>query len=495
MRKRFEVQYELGATPIEKVKIPTRSRDEIPPVLRALQHIYTTPELNKKVFDLLEEKITSKIKNDLTTGRPGMTLWEILVFGAVRLSREANYDHLHFDANHNSLIRQLVGISDFGENNKVYPLQTLKDNVSLLDEETLDKINEVIAQSGHSLKKNEKLNVKVDTYVLETNVHFPTDINLLWDAGRKCLELIAHIVKDAKEDCLPARAGGSAQAGGWRKHHDWRKRLKAAYHHAAKRTVGAGGRSATGLQAATDYLTIANELSDKIKHTKSILGGLASGNVAKMSWLCELDYFENQLDKHIDLVRRRLILAQSIPHEEKVFSLFEPHTEWIKKGKAGNKVELGLAIAVASDQFGFLLGHRIMRKEQDVEIAVPFAKTLVKKYDNIGSISFDKGFWSPSNHQTISEIIPFVIMPKKGKLNQDEHEREHAKEFKKLRNAHAAVESDINSLEHHGLNRCPDKGLPNFKKYTAFGILAYNLHRLGNLLREQEQLSKNRKAA
>ncbi len=478
MRKRFEVQYELGATPVEKVQIPTKCRDEIPPVLRALQYIYTTPELNKQVFDILEEKITSGINT--ATGRPGMSLWEILVFGAVRLARDADYDHLHFDANFNSLIRQLVGISDFGENNKVYPLQTLKDNISLLDEKTLDAINEIVVKSGHSLKKNEKLNVKVDTYVLETNVHFPTDVNLLWDAGRKCIELIAHIVKDRKTDC------------GWRKHHDWRKRFKAAYHNAAKLTVGPGRHSTRGLHAAMDYLTIAKNLSDKIKSTEDRLNAIASEKR-----FCELNYYKNHLDKHIDLVRRRLILGQRIPHEEKVFSLFEPHTEWIKKGKAGNKVELGLVIAVASDQFGFLLGHRIMQKEQDVEIAVPFAEVLVKKYDHIDSISFDKGCWSPSNHKAISEIIPHVIMPKKGKLNNDEYEREHAKEFKALRNAHASVESDINSLEHHGLNRCPDKGLTNFKKYAAFGILAYNLHRLGNVLFEQEreQLSKNKKAA
>ena len=66
---------------------------------------------------------------------------------------------------------------------------------------------------------------------------------------------------------------------------------------------------------------------------------------------------------------------------EKLFSLFEPHTRWIKKGKIGNKVELGLMIAVATDQYGFILGHKVMEHEQDVEIAVPFVKELVKKYD------------------------------------------------------------------------------------------------------------------
>ncbi len=482
MRKRFEVQYKFGCTPVEDVEIPTNLRDEIPPTLRALQYIYSTPELNEKVFSLLEKKIISGV--NVKTGRPGMSLWEILVFGTVRLARDANYDQLAFDANFNNLIRKMVGISEFDDGQKKYPLQTLKDNVSLLDEKTLDEINEIIAKTGHILKKNEELNVKVDTYVLETNVHFPTDMNLLWDAGRKSIDIIAHIIKGSIEDF------------GWRKHHDWQKRLKAAYHHAAKRTVGAGRHTIRGLNAAMDYLTIADGLSQKIKSSRDLFSKMASDNHTALTRCSELDYYEKHLDKHIDLVRRRLILSEDIPHAEKIFSLFEPHTEWIKKGKAGNKVELGVKIAIATDQHGFVLGHRIMIKEQDVDVAVPFVRELASKY-NINSVSFDKGFWSPSNYKAICEIIPQVIMPKKGKLNKSEYEREHTRQFKALRNYHAAVESDINCLEHHGLNRCPDKGLTNFKEYTSLGILAYNLHKLGNILFEQEReaLSKNKVCA
>jgi len=178
-----------------------------------------------------------------------MSLWEILVFGSIRLARDANYDQLEFDANFNSLIRKLVGISDFADNKKKYPLQTLKDNIGLLDEKTLDEINEIIVKTGHCLKKNEELNVKVDTYVLETNVHFPTDLNLLWDAGRKSIDIIAHIIKDSTEDF------------GWRKHHDWRKRLKVAYHNAAKRTVGQGRNTSRGLDA------VAKRIVDEIVET------------------------------------------------------------------------------------------------------------------------------------------------------------------------------------------------------------------------------------
>jgi IS5 family transposase len=477
MRKRFELQYELGATPIEQVEIPLNSRDELPPTLRALQHIYTTPELNKKVFDILERKILPTV--DFTTGRPGMNLWEILVLGTVRWTRNTNYDHLHHIANFDGLVRKLLGISDFCENLKQYSLQTLKDNIGLLDEETLNEINKLVVKTGHSLKKNETLNVKVDTYVLETNVHFPADLNLLWDASRKSITLISQIVTDADSET------------GWRKHHDWHKRVKACYHKAAKLTVGAGRLSPKGINAALDYLHIAGNLSQKIKGTKDVLKEIAGSNF-RVNKFNDLLYFEEHLNKHIDLVRRRINYRENIPHEEKVFSLFEPYTEWIKKGKAGNKVELGLRIAVATDQYGFILSHKVIQQEQDVDIAVPFAKELIDNYD-IDSLSYDKGCWSPKNYQELKRLVLNVVLPKKGRRNKEETEREHSKQFKALRKQHAAVESDINCLEHHGLNRCPDKGLAHFKRYTSFGVLACNLHKLGTILLEQdrEQLSKS----
>ena len=82
--------------------------------------------------------------------------------------------------------------------------------------------------------------------------------------------------------------------------------------------------------------------------------------------------------------------------------------------------------------------------------------------------------------------MPEVIMPKKGKLNKKEKQRESSNQFKKLRYAHSTVESNIKLLEHHGLNRFADKGLHGYKRYTGLSVLAYNLHILGNCLIEQE---------
>ncbi|MDG6004391.1 MAG: hypothetical protein E3K29_00835 [Candidatus Brocadia sp.] len=166
-----------------------------------------------------------------------------------------------------------------------------------------------------------------------------------------------------------------------------------------------------------------------------------------------------------------------------MYSLFEPHTEWLSKGKANKRVELGHNILVASDQWGFIVEHQVVERQADVSLSIPLAERLLNRFgdDAIESISFDKGFYKRENKELLKLYIPEVIMPKKGKKNQEERAEESGKTFQKLRHRHSAVESDINRLEHHGLDRCLDKGLKGFKRYCALGIVAANLHKLGNV--------------
>jgi len=202
------------------------------------------------------------------------------------------------------------------------------------------------------------------------------------------------------------------------------------------------------------------------------------------------------LDKHIDLVERRILKEEMIPHSEKVFSIFEDYSEWIQKGKSRNRVDIGLNVLVATDQYGFCMYHHVCEHEQDVTLAVPSIEKIISYYHvKLGSVSFDRGFWSRENYNQLKEIVEKVVLPKKGRLNKEEYDREHDKTFVALRHQHSAVESDINSLDHNGLDRCPDKGLPHFKSYVALGVLAYNLHRLGNVLMapERKKLKKRRR--
>jgi hypothetical protein len=159
MRKRFEAQLALGKTPIEKVNLPLKSRDELPPILAGLQWIFATPDLNSQIFDLLEQRVVGSKK---TTGRPGLDLWHILVLGVVRLGLDCDYDRLEHLANYDGLLRQILGLHPvLSEAEKPFHYKTLSENVCHIDEELLGQINALVVQAGRAAfkkKKTAKLN-------------------------------------------------------------------------------------------------------------------------------------------------------------------------------------------------------------------------------------------------------------------------------------------------------------------------------------------------
>jgi len=166
-----------------------------------------------------------------------------------------------------------------------------------------------------------------------------------------------------------------------------------------------------------------------------------------------------------------------IPSAEKIYSIFESHTEWISKGKLNKKVELGHLLLITTDQHQFIVDYKIMENEKDPIQIESLMNRIQQNFAGrkIYSHSFDKGFSSKDNLKTLQQAnIEHAILPKKGKLNKEEKERESTKQFKQLRYAHSAIESNINMLEHHGLNRCADKGLHGYKRYAGLSVLAYN---------------------
>jgi transposase, IS5 family len=203
-------------------------------------------------------------------------------------------------------------------------------------------------------------------------------------------------------------------------------------------------------------------------------------------FLGELDEFMGHAARQIDQVNRRVLQGQSIAHEEKVFSLFQPHTEWISKGKAGVPVELGLRVCVVEDQYRFIMNHQVMQGTTDDVVAVPIIEATQQRFANLHSVSMDKGFHSKDNRARLEGLANVIVLPKKGKLSAADRERESDTEFVRLRQQHSAVESAINALEQHGLDVCRDHGIDGFKRYVALAVVARNVQRLGALLRQQE---------
>lgn len=481
MRKRFEQQMNLRTVAISDVKFPLKSRDELPPVLKALQYIFITPELNEKIFQLLEEKIC---KGKKKTGRNGMDLWHVLVLAVIRHTLDTNWDRLHDTANYHELVRSIMGVhaTAFIEDKRVeFNYQTILDNVSLLDDPLLEQINQVVVQAGHQLfkkkEKEEALKLKSDSYVLETNIHFPTDLNLLYDSVRKGLDVIKELtaISDIK---------------GWRKIKHLYSSTKSLYRNASQQVFRSNGKNEQQKRRAVkDYLHHCIGLQQRFDEViKTPPVGFDVEQI--ISCIKALKYYSDYVKKFADQVERRLLKGETIPAEEKIYSIFEEHTEWINKGKLNRKVELGHLVLVTTDQYHFIVDYKVMEKQKDASQIESLQQRILKKFVNktIYSHSFDKGFWSKNNLQLLQQSdIEQVILPKRGKLNKEEQQRQGSKEFKQLRRAHSAIESNINMLEHHGLNRCMDKGLHRYKRSAGLSVLAYNLHQLGNVLLAKEK--------
>ena len=313
-----------------------------------------------------------------------------------------------------------------------------------------------------------------DSFVVETNVHFPVDISQLFDAIRKAIELCA----------TWSYTQGLSQ---WRQSATNIKLLKKLH-----RIVQQHKRSTSKKpekkdlqdqkikQAHRDYLDAVNVQLQRVVITGAKLGACDPLLLSKLNGY--IAHAEVQMGQ----IHRRVFNEEVIPHEEKVFSIFQPHTEWISKGKAGVPVELGLRVCIIEDQYRFILHHQVMEKVVDSDIAVSIIEETKQRFPNLRSISYDKGFHSKDNQRDLKVLLEKVVMPKKGKLSKIDKAHESEPEFRGLRRQHSAVESAINALEVHGLNICLDHGIEGFNRYVALAVLARNIHRYGALLFKQD---------
>jgi IS5 family transposase len=447
MRQIINPQLQLGEVDIGAVELDFTSRDDIPRLLRGLQHIYTEDALREPIFAILAEVLPMRMDGDgpvsITTGRPGMTQWQMLVLGVLRLGLNADYDRIGELANEHRSVRQLLGVSDWAEEKRC----------------------------GAALE------VRSDSFVVETNVDYPTDLGLLFDAVRKVIETCAALcdsedLSDWRQSAYNIRCLKKAY-----------RRLQQLKRSTAKDPDKRAARVALIEQLCREYLALAERFLERARLTRIKL--LVGCHLPEAVFTALDDYIAHA-ERQIDQIRRRILYGESIPHAEKVFSLFEPHTEWISKGKAGVPVELGVRVTVTEDQYGFILTQRVMLGETDDQVAVPLVEDLLRRFPRVRSVSLDKGFHSPANQQRLAELIDFPVLPKKGKCNAAEQEREHSPSFQRLRRQHSAVESAINALEVHGLDRCPDQGIDGFKRYVALAVVARNLHRLGAVLLAEE---------
>ncbi len=303
-------------------------------------------------------------------------------------------------------------------------------------------------------------------------MHYPTDVSLLWDAMRCLLR-------------ETGRAGVKHAVGRRRQWQHSSREVRKLFNR-----VRSTRRAQQHPERVEAYLARCRALVERAVDTLDTLRGQGVGETTCQS----IAGFVVHARRQIEHVERRLLRGETVPHEEKVFSIFAEHTRWISKGKAGTPVELGVPVALVEDQYQFILHHKILWEGEDVDAAVPLVEETQAQHPELRACSFDRGFHSPANRLRLDALLDLNALPGKGYRSKANREREAEASFVAARRAHPAIESAINGLEHRGLDRVRSHGPDGFARTVALSVLAANLHRIGSILQKRERKRRRRAA-
>jgi hypothetical protein len=405
-----------------------------------------------------------------------MDYWVILVLAAVRMGCNFDYDLLQNLAENHRQLRQIMGIGQW-QDEKSFDWRRIRANVCLLKPETIEKINHLIVEAGHTLIPEAVETVRADSFVAETNIHYPTESSLIRDGLRKVLSLAAQ---------LAALYG----LVGWRQHkHLWKKVKRLA-----RNIERIAARKKPGYQEELkplyhELLATAKSILDRAEELQKTVVTEDAAEPEPWTLEAQLAVFIERTRQVCSTAHRRVLLDETVPNEEKLFSVFEAHTQLYKRGKAGDPIQFGRLVLVYEDGAGFVTHYSVMpRDAQDRDVIVDETRSVQKRLKGrIKRASFDRGFHTPENQDALAKIIDEPCLPKPGARQAAQQDEEASVAFRKARKRHPGIESAIGALQSgNGLARCRDRSELGFIRYIGLGILGRNLHVFGKLLIARE---------
>jgi transposase, IS5 family len=465
--------------PIAQVDLNVNCRDEIIPILRALQHLYANVALRDELLQRVGQDVNQTTSPQ--RGRRGLNYWEITVLAAARLGCNLDYDKLQDLAENHRRLRQIMGLGE-GQEEVDFDWRRIEDNVLKLRPETVKRISALVVQAGHAFEPKAVAAVRGDTFVVETNIHYPTESTLLGDGLRKIVLLAAELAAENGLD-------------GWRQQEHWQRKVRKlvrAIGRASRSKNGGADRLKPGYQ---ELLAVAEEL---LARARRLLGELAFVVPKPALTLEQLKHAvtpgqrEKRLFHYVSLTakvcgnaRRRVLEGETLANREKIFSIFEAHTELIKRGKQPVPIQYGHNVLVIEDAVGFVVDYRVVDDGVlDQDLVIPMMRQLQERYrGKIHSASFDRAFHTPENQRELAALVRTPCIACKGPEKGRQQEKEGTVAFRKARQNHPGVESGIGALQSgNGLKRCRDRSKQGYERYVALGILGRNLQTLGKLL-------------
>jgi hypothetical protein len=470
MRKPFSEQGRLDCEAIKNIELNLNCRDEIIPILAALQHIHSTPDVRDSILRLIARDVNTDTLLDI--GRPGFDDWQILVLAGVRLGCDLDYDKLQDLAEQHRALRHVMGIGDW-DVKLSFEWKRIRNTLCAIKPETLAGINELIVSEGQVLVPEATKKVRADSFVAATNIHYPTESSLILDGMKKILPLCASIAAEL-------------QIATWRQHEHLLKRVRNITITISRISSRKSPKSKERLK--TQYRKLLKRSEKIVKRAEELLQQVSSLSVdiAILCKIADLQHFLELTKQVCGTAYRRVIVGEeSVPNEDKIFSIFETHTQLYRRGKQAEPNQFGRLVMVYEDAAGFISHYFVMpRDAQDADVVVEQTRIVQARHDGqIEDASFDRGFYSQENEKELQEIIEHPCLPKRDAKQFEEQAKDAPVRFRDARQRHPGIESAIGALQSgNALERCRDRTEVGFERYIGLGILGRNLHVLGKVL-------------
>jgi IS5 family transposase len=324
---------------------------------------------------------------------------------------------------------------------------------------TVEAMNQVLKTYAVSQGMISGQKQRMDTTVYEANIHYPTDSSLLWDGFRTLARLIRSIQREFPELDL---------------HHRFHDRKVKKLHTFIGRNASSKTRS-TQRKVQRHYRVLIGRVRWIASVSEAVLETVRrAGHAAP-----DLAHYLPLVQRIVDQADRRVLQGIMPSPDEKLYSLFEEHTELIQRGKAGKPIEFGHKVLLAQTGEKFIHHYQVMGKRREdkdlLEPALDAHKALFGHYPAL--VAADKGFYESMDQiHLLEKEIATVSIGKKGRRESNEHARERTEAFVEGQRFRAGVEGSISVLKRaFCLGRCLFKGYKNYAASVGLAVLCHNL--------------------
>jgi IS5 family transposase len=426
------------------------------PELAAIDQVLDDDEL----FNMIRSDMAQRHPKTLTAGRNSTPVEVILRMLAIKHLYDLSYEQTEFQVTDSFILRQFC---------RVY-LQTTPDHstlcrwANLIQPETLQAFNGRILSLAIDSKLTRGRKLRTDGTVVETTIHHPSDSRLLADSVR----VLGRTLSRARQ-LLGSQTELTKET--------FRNRQRSAKR-AARKIAELSRRGQAQLKSYYERLVQTTRAT--IRQAEQVLVEVETQAGEQGQHLIEtLQTFIPRVQQVLDQTVRRVFSGEKVPASEKLVSIFEPHTDIIRRGKLNKETEYGHKVWLGEVEGGFITHYRVLTgNPADDKQWQPVLDNHVQQFGHEPwQASADRGVHSADNEAYASELgVKRIILPKPGRKSETRRKHERQRWFWRGRRFHAGVEGRISVIKRkHGLDRCRNHGRDGFERWVGLGVIANNL--------------------